>query len=72
MAICNGMQMTVLALALLLVAQPASAGLYSEHVMQLDNRNFDQLVMESADTFIVKFMAPWCGHVRPLVSALQS
>lgn len=61
-----------LALALSTLVCPVAAGLYSEHVLQLDSRNFDQLVMESADTFIVKFMAPWCGHVCLLEAPLLS
>lgn len=34
----------------------------SDDVIQLDSSNFDRLVLESADLWIVEFYAPWCGR----------
>ena len=48
--------MTVLGVAL--------GGMYNEFVTELTAANFDAEVMNSAETWVVKFMAPWCGHCR--------
>lgn len=40
------------------------AGMYGEHVNELTASNFDKMVMESTETWLVKFYAPWCGHCQ--------
>ncbi|CAF3636329.1 unnamed protein product [Rotaria sordida] len=44
-------------------------GFYSSNddVIELDPSNFDRLVMQSSDLWIVEFYAPWCGHCQNLV-----
>ncbi|CAF3588051.1 unnamed protein product [Rotaria sordida] len=44
-------------------------GFYSSNddVVELDPSNFDRLVMQSSDLWIVEFYAPWCGHCQNLV-----
>ncbi|CAI0460301.1 unnamed protein product [Linum tenue] len=34
--------------------------------VELNARNFDELVMKSKDLWIVEFFAPWCGHCKKL------
>jgi hypothetical protein len=34
----------------------------SDDVIQLDPSNFDHLVVQSSDLWIVEFYAPWCGR----------
>jgi hypothetical protein len=34
----------------------------SDDVIQLDPSNFDRLVVQSSDLWIVEFYAPWCGR----------
>ena len=34
----------------------------SDDVIELDPSNFDRLVMQSSDLWIVEFYAPWCGR----------
>lgn len=38
----------------------------SEDVIELNDSNFDRLVMESKDLWLVEFFAPWCGHCKNL------
>ena len=38
----------------------------SDDVIQLDPSNFDHLVVQSSDVWIVEFYAPWCGHCKRL------
>jgi len=35
-------------------------------VIKLTDANFDSLVMQSADVWLVEFFAPWCGHCKNL------
>lgn len=46
-------------------------GMYGEHVVELTASNFDKLVMDSAETFMVKFYAPWCGHCQSSAPAFS-
>ncbi|XP_072981249.1 protein disulfide isomerase-like 2-3 [Typha angustifolia] len=34
--------------------------------IELNSRNFDELVLKSKDLWIVEFFAPWCGHCKKL------
>ncbi|PWZ38500.1 Protein disulfide isomerase-like 2-3 [Zea mays] len=34
--------------------------------VELNSRNFDELVVKSKDIWIVEFFAPWCGHCKKL------
>ncbi|KNC81549.1 hypothetical protein SARC_06139 [Sphaeroforma arctica JP610] len=34
--------------------------------VQLTDANFEETVMKSSDTWLVEFMAPWCGHCKNL------
>ncbi|XVF31811.1 hypothetical protein REPUB_Repub17cG0025400 [Reevesia pubescens] len=40
----------------------------SEHsaLVELNSRNFDELVLKSKELWIVEFFAPWCGHCKKL------
>lgn len=38
----------------------------SNDVIKLTDSNFDKLVMESDDLWLVEFYAPWCGHCKSL------
>lgn len=35
-------------------------------VVELDESNFDELVLDSEDIWLVEFFAPWCGHCKNL------
>ncbi|CCH40687.1 putative secreted protein [Wickerhamomyces ciferrii] len=56
------------ALTLPFLVSAQAQGLYSKdlNVFELDTTNFNQVVMESNQTTIVEFYAPWCGHCRQL------
>ncbi|KAL1123640.1 hypothetical protein AAG570_002716 [Ranatra chinensis] len=51
-----------------MVAWVAAGGdaLYSSHgdVVDLTEANFDRLVTQSDDVWVVEFYAPWCGHCQ--------
>ncbi|CAI9090140.1 OLC1v1024844C2 [Oldenlandia corymbosa var. corymbosa] len=34
--------------------------------IELNSRNFDELVLKSKDLWVVEFYAPWCGHCKKL------
>ncbi|KAL5729796.1 protein disulfide-isomerase [Ranunculus cassubicifolius] len=34
--------------------------------VELNSKNFDELVLKSKDLWIVEFFAPWCGHCKKL------
>ena len=35
-------------------------------VYVLDSSNFEEMVLDSKDIWIVEFYAPWCGHCKAL------
>ncbi|KAI4463830.1 protein disulfide-isomerase a6 [Holotrichia oblita] len=38
----------------------------SSDVIELTDSNFDRLVLQSEDMWLVEFFAPWCGHCKNL------
>ncbi|XP_059609548.1 protein disulfide-isomerase A6 homolog [Phlebotomus argentipes] len=38
----------------------------SDDVIELTDANFDKLVLNSDDVWLVEFFAPWCGHCKNL------
>ncbi|XP_014252673.1 protein disulfide-isomerase A6 homolog [Cimex lectularius] len=38
----------------------------SNEVVELTDSNFDRLVLQSDDIWLVEFFAPWCGHCKNL------
>ncbi|XP_030756233.1 protein disulfide-isomerase A6 homolog isoform X2 [Sitophilus oryzae] len=38
----------------------------SDDVIELTDSNFDKLVLQSDDLWLVEFFAPWCGHCKNL------
>ncbi|KAK2039451.1 thioredoxin-domain-containing protein [Colletotrichum somersetense] len=59
--------------AVLSVLPGAQAGLYpkSSAVLQVDAKNYDDLIAKSNHTSIVEFYAPWCGHCKNLQPAYE-
>lgn len=51
--------------------QIAHGGMYGEHVTHLSSSNFDKEVVNSAETWLVKFYAPWCGHCKSSAPAFS-
>lgn len=43
-----------------------SSGGSSDDVIELTDDNFDKLVLQSDDVWMVEFFAPWCGHCKNL------
>jgi protein disulfide-isomerase A6 len=41
-------------------------------VVTLDSSNFEQLVLQSNDLWLVEFFAPWCGHCKSLAPEWES
>lgn len=39
----------------------------SDNVVELTPNNFDRLVIQSDEVWLVEFYAPWCGHCQSLV-----
>jgi len=38
----------------------------TNEVVELTDDNFDSLVLDSDDMWLVEFFAPWCGHCKNL------
>ena len=51
-------------LVFFVAALAAANGFYSssDDVVTLDPSNFDRLVVQSSDIWLVEFYAPWCGR----------
>ncbi|KAI9931598.1 hypothetical protein MW887_010175 [Aspergillus wentii] len=63
-----------LLVASLLAALPVNAdGIYTKKspVLQVTQKNYDQLIANSNHTSIVEFYAPWCGHCQNLKPAYE-
>lgn len=43
----------------------------SSNVVELTPSNFDRLVLNSDEVWVVEFYAPWCGHCKQLVPEYQ-
>ena len=44
----------------------SSGGSSKSDVIELTDANFDKLVLDSDDVWLVEFFAPWCGHCKNL------
>ncbi|XP_055549459.1 protein disulfide-isomerase A6 homolog [Wyeomyia smithii] len=44
----------------------SDSGSGSDDVVELTDANFDKLVLNSDDVWLVEFFAPWCGHCKNL------
>lgn len=40
-----------------------------EDVIELTDANFEELVLDSPDLWLVEFYAPWCGHCKNMAPA---
>lgn len=44
----------------------SSGGSGENHVVELTDANFKELVLDSEEPWLVEFFAPWCGHCKRL------
>ncbi|CAF4525282.1 unnamed protein product [Rotaria sp. Silwood1] len=44
----------------------SSSGSGEKDTIELTDSNFDSIVIDSEDMWLVEFMAPWCGHCKNL------
>lgn len=51
-----------------MVCTNAAFALYSssDDVVELNDANFERLVLQSDAIWVVEFYAPWCGHCKQL------
>lgn len=47
-----------------LCLQQQSTGGSKEDVVELTDDNFDKMVLEGSEVWMVEFFAPWCGHCK--------
>lgn len=47
--------------------QQSGSGGSKKDVVELTDDNFDQMVLESGEVWMVEFFAPWCGHCKKSV-----
>uniref|UniRef100_A0A8C7F4X8 Protein disulfide-isomerase A6 n=1 Tax=Oncorhynchus kisutch TaxID=8019 RepID=A0A8C7F4X8_ONCKI len=46
--------------------QSGGGGGSKKNVVELTDDNFDRLVLDSGEVWLVEFFAPWCGHCKSL------
>jgi len=46
--------------------QKAKKPKISDEVIVLNSKNFNKMVMQSPDIWMIEFYAPWCGHCKKL------
>lgn len=47
-------------------SKKSSSSSSGDDVVELTDSNFDKLVLNSEDIWLVEFFAPWCGHCKNL------